>query len=79
MVFRFQGESGQGAAIRREWFSLTARELLNPEVNLFVSRNAGQSYQPSPLASMSCDDSDQYFEVRGAGEKEGKGRGRYEI
>jgi hypothetical protein len=54
-----------GAAIRREWFSLTARELLDPSTNLFVSRNAGQSYQPSPVASVACDDPAQYFEVAG--------------
>jgi len=65
VTIRFEGESGQGAAVRREWFMLMARELLNPDANLFVSRNSGQSYQPAPAASVSCDDPEQYMEVAG--------------
>jgi len=62
---RFAGESGQGAAIRREWFCLAARELLNPDHNLFVSRNAGASFQPSPLAHLTCEGVEEYLEVAG--------------
>uniref|UniRef100_A0A061SF93 HECT-type E3 ubiquitin transferase n=2 Tax=Tetraselmis sp. GSL018 TaxID=582737 RepID=A0A061SF93_9CHLO len=65
VIVKFAGETGQGAAIRREWFALTAQELLDPSHGLFVSRNSGQSYQPSPAASVACDDPEQYMEVAG--------------
>lgn len=27
---RFKGEAGQGAGVRREWFDILTREILNP-------------------------------------------------
>ena len=51
----FEEESGQGAAVLREWLSLVAADLSRPELNLLVSRNGGQSYQPSAFAADTLD------------------------
>lgn len=51
----FEGETGQGAAVLREWFALIAQDLARPELNLLTSRNGGQSFQPAGFASDAAD------------------------
>ncbi|CAG9467630.1 unnamed protein product [Pedinophyceae sp. YPF-701] len=70
---RFKGESGQGAAVLREWFALVSQALSDSSFNMLVSRNGGQSYGPSPTAAMmgaegagsESEDARAYFETVG--------------
>jgi hypothetical protein len=45
---KFSGENGGGDGLRREWFDMTFRELIDPSTGLFVSKDGGRNFMPMP-------------------------------
>ena len=43
----FDGENSVGDGLRREWFDLTTKEILDPNSGLFVMKD-GRTLQPNP-------------------------------
>ena len=68
-VIHFEGEMGiDEGGVRREWFSLLAKELLDPKVGLFVSveEESPEAVMPNPqAASSSIKHVKQYFKFAG--------------
>lgn len=52
----FVNESGQGAAVLREWLCLVAQAFSSPDLGLLVSRNGGQSLHPCRFSEDICED-----------------------
>ena len=45
---RYEGEAAGGDGLRREWFGLAVAEMLDPDRELFVSKDGNRSLQPNP-------------------------------
>jgi hypothetical protein len=44
----FHGSGARGDGMRREWLELVSTEFMDPNVNLFRSRDGGRTFDPSP-------------------------------
>lgn len=61
----FHGEEGIDAGgLTREWFTVLAREIFNPNYALFTAANDGATFQPNPLSYVNPDHLD-YFRFVG--------------
>lgn len=49
---QFAGSQARGDGMRREWLELVCAEFMNPDVNLFRSRDGGRTFDPSPTGSL---------------------------
>lgn len=63
----FEGEDGSGDGVRREWFSLLAAELADPQAGLFESHDGGATHSPAPHASLQCDADTPHAAAAGSG------------
>lgn len=45
---RFDGEPAMGDGVKREWFELLVREIVNPDYGLFVPSSDLTTFQPNP-------------------------------
>eukprot|EP00041_Stephanoeca_diplocostata_P027050 m.739116 g.739116 ORF g.739116 m.739116 type:complete len:1120 (-) comp23102_c1_seq5:136-3495(-) len=52
---RFDGEPGVGDGVKREWFELLVREIVNPDYGLFVPSSDLTTFQPNPDSSVNPD------------------------
>lgn len=52
---QFEGEPGMGAGVKREWFSILSREMLNPNYGLFVPSLDQSAFQPNPNSFVNAD------------------------
>jgi len=52
---RFEGEAGTGAGVRREWFDILSREVLNPDYALFKPSSDGCTVQPNAESAVNPD------------------------
>ena len=51
---RFQGESGTGDGLRREWFHSATAELTDMRRGLFLSKDGGRTLQPNPESEVAA-------------------------
>lgn len=54
-AIRFEDEPGIGDGVKREWFELLIREILNPNYGLFMPSADQITYQPNPDSSINPD------------------------
>jgi len=52
---RFEAEPGIGDGVKREWFELLVREIVNPNYGLFMPSADNLTYQPNPDSSINPD------------------------
>jgi E3 ubiquitin-protein ligase HACE1 len=57
--------TGVGPGVRREWFDLLAKELLNPNYGLFTLSADGATVQPNPNSHLFNPDHLSYFRFAG--------------
>jgi hypothetical protein len=63
---RFAGEVGSGAGLRREWFGVIMKEMLDPGRGLFLSKDGGRTLQPNPHSATAAGlDHLSYFALLG--------------
>eukprot|EP00002_Diphylleia_rotans_P000579 TRINITY_DN102_c0_g1_i1.p1 TRINITY_DN102_c0_g1~~TRINITY_DN102_c0_g1_i1.p1 ORF type:complete len:1096 (+),score=215.02 TRINITY_DN102_c0_g1_i1:29-3289(+) len=52
---QFDGEAGVGPGVRREWFDLMSKEIVNPNYGLFIPSADGGTVQPNPNSGVNPD------------------------
>jgi hypothetical protein len=55
LAVQFEGEAGMGNGVRREWFQVLLKEMLNPDYGLFVQSGQSDSVQPNPNSGVNPD------------------------